>query len=235
MNILKRNKTLFLAIFIYIAIAIMMPDKIGKVFENSLYYFKELFEVIPLILLLTAMIDAWIPQELIGDKIGSGAGIKGYALSLLIGSVSAGPIYAAFPVTKMLYKKGAGLSNVTIILSAWAVIKLPMLINETKFLGFNYMITRWIITIFAIMIIGTIVGKLVKREDVDKNIKLDKQKELIEVDKAYCIGCGICAKLEPKHFEIINKKAIAKKIDEANMDDIKNIAKKCPVKAIKVI
>ena len=30
-------------------------------------------------------------------------------------------------------KKGASISNIVIILSAWAVIKVPMLANEAKF------------------------------------------------------------------------------------------------------
>lgn len=232
-NAIKKNKTLTLALLIYLLVAVMMPDKIGKVLENSVYYFKELFEVIPLILLLTAMIDAWIPQDLIGEKMGSGAGIKGYALSLFIGSVSAGPIYAAFPVTKMLYNKGAGIANITVILSAWAVIKLPMLINETKFLGFNYMITRWIITIIAIMIMGAIVGKCVKREDVGENRAVILDKGSIWIDDAYCIGCGICSKLAPDDFEIINKKAILKNSDKVMNEMISEVVKKCPAKAIK--
>lgn len=234
MTLIKKNKTLFLAFMLYAGIALLLPHRIGEVMDNSLYYFKELFEVIPLILLLTAMIDAWVPQELIGDKIGSDAGLKGYFFSLIIGSVSAGPIYAAFPVTKMLYKKGASLSNITVILSAWAVVKLPMLINEAKFLGFNYMITRWLTTIIAIMIMGTIVGRLVKRTDVDKNIITDDQKDLIAVNEAYCIGCGLCARIAPDYFEMVDKKAVLLNSEKVTLVNVKEIAKKCPAKAINI-
>ena len=232
MMIIKKNKTLFLAFVLYLGIALFMPHRIGEVFDNSLYYFKELFEVIPLILLLTAMIDAWIPQALIGNKLGADAGFKGYFFSLIIGSVSAGPIYAAFPVTKMLYKKGASLSNITVILSAWAVVKLPMLINEAKFLGFNYMMTRWIITIIAIMIMGTIVGKIVKREDVEKSIKSHDETGVLAVNESYCIGCGLCVKMAPEYFKMVHKKAVLNHDHEFILEDLKDVIEKCPAKAI---
>ncbi len=45
MTLIKRNKTLFLAFVLYAGIGILLPHRIGEVMDNSLYYFKELFEV----------------------------------------------------------------------------------------------------------------------------------------------------------------------------------------------
>jgi hypothetical protein len=38
------------------------------------------------------------------------------------------------------------ISNIVIILSTWAVIKVPMLLNESKFLGTKIMFNRWVLT-----------------------------------------------------------------------------------------
>ena len=40
--------------------------------------------------------------------------------------------------------------SIIIILSSWAVIKIPMLLNEAKFLGAKFMIIRWLLTVIAI-------------------------------------------------------------------------------------
>jgi hypothetical protein len=42
--------------------------------------------------------------------------------------------------------------NLVIILSAWAVIKVPMLLNELKFLEFEFMAVRWVLTVIAIVV-----------------------------------------------------------------------------------
>jgi uncharacterized membrane protein YraQ (UPF0718 family) len=77
-----------------------------------------------------------------------------------------GPIYAAFPFCIMLHKKGASIKNIVIILSSWAVIKIPMLLNEVKFLGIKFMVFRWILTVIAIVIFSWITSKIVKDEDI---------------------------------------------------------------------
>ncbi len=87
-------------------------------------------------------------------------------LSLIVGSVSAGLIYAAFPMCIMLYKKGASIRNLIIILSSWAVIKVPMLLNETKFLGPKFMLIHWVVTIMAIVIFLWIAEKFISDDDL---------------------------------------------------------------------
>lgn len=141
-------------------------------------------------------------MEYLGDE----SGLKGSFISILLGSISAGPIYAAFPVCKTLLKKGASVSNIVIILSAWAVIKIPMLANEAKFLSPKFMATRWIFTTISIIIMAYIVSKVVKKEDIPMEDE-EIEEGLILVNQQYCMGCGVCEKLAPEYFEIADKKA----------------------------
>jgi uncharacterized membrane protein YraQ (UPF0718 family) len=76
--------------------------------------------------------------------------------SLLIGSSSAGSIYIAFPICQSILKKRASVSIVVVILSAWAVIKIPMLFVEMKFLCNEFMITRYILTVPGVLFIGMV-------------------------------------------------------------------------------
>jgi ferredoxin len=158
--------------------------------------------------------------------------VKGNLLSLLLGSISAGPIYAAFPIGKSLLSKGASITNIVIILSSWAVIKVPMLANEAKFLGVDFMIVRWILTVISIVIMGYLTAVIVKKKDLPGIKAKDKQK--FTVKEEYCVGCGICSTMAPEIYEIQDKKAIVK-VAPDNDKLIKAVietVKKCPTNAI---
>jgi uncharacterized membrane protein YraQ (UPF0718 family) len=212
-----------------------MPDKANSSVENSMYYVIEMFQIMPVIFILTSIIEAWVPRKVIMSGFGEKSGIKGTLFSFLLGSFSAGPIYAAFPVCKMLLKKGASVANVVIILSAWAVIKIPMLANEAKFLGVKFMGIRWILTVISILVMAYIVSIFVKKE----SIPIQEEEILGEITgvyikKQYCIGCGVCGKLAPEYFEIVDKKAKSKSgtLTKEEIEKLKPVIEKCPAKAI---
>jgi uncharacterized membrane protein YraQ (UPF0718 family) len=243
LEFIKKNKLLSAVILIYGILLIAAPDKGLLSLKNSMYYVKEMLMVMPAIFILTLIIDAWVPKELILKSLGEKSGIKGGILSLAFGSLSAGPLYAAFPMCKMLLNKGASIANIVIILSSWAVIKVPMLANEAKFLGVKFMSMRWVLTVISIFVMAYILSKIVKKEDMPiAQAASSKQEEIVSgeivaiaVKKQYCIGCGMCEDLAPKNFEINRKKAIVKneKINDGDqMTKIKGIIDKCPVKAI---
>lgn len=234
----RRNKLLFLVITIYLFLLGIMPDKAIQSSKNSMYYIIEMLEIMPVIFILTSLIEAWVPRKAIENSFGENSGIRGTIFSFLLGSFSAGPIYAAFPVCKMLLKKGASTSNIVVILSAWAVIKVPMLANEAKFLGAKFMAIRWILTTTSIFIIAYIMSKVVKKEDLlDEEEKQANENAVLAIRSQYCIGCGLCTKLSPDTFIICDKKAklINENIQLQNTDNAESINKtieKCPTKAI---
>lgn len=236
-KMIKSNAFLVFVIFVYLFLLIFMPDKGIQSFNNSLYYVKEMLIIMPVILLLTSLLEAWVPKRTIENTLGEGSGIKGFVFSFLLGSFSAGPIYAAFPVCKMLIKKGASIANIVIILSAWAVIKIPMLANESKFLGPKFMVIRWSLTTVSILVMAIITSTIVKKDDIPKDNSSDKENALLTVDNKFCIGCGMCMKIAPEEFIIKDKKAsVTKKIviyKESNQ--VRQAIDKCPAKAIKYI
>lgn len=232
MSMIKNNKLLVIVGVIYVVLLVVVPDFAIRAFGNSTYYLLEMIQIIPVIFMITLFIEAWIPKETITKHFGEKSGVKGSMFAFILGSISAGPIYAAFPVGRMLLKKGASIQNVVIILSAWAVIKVPMLANEAKFLGPKFMVTRWILTVIAIAIMATIMGKFIKKSEV-LAVDADNNQELI-IEKMACIGCGICADLMPEYFEMEDNKAnVVKSPMVEHEDKIEGTAKKCPVNAIK--
>lgn len=232
---IKTNKFLFGVILLYGLLALWMPGKALESVSNSLYYVKEMLMIMPVILLLTALITAWVPTDAIEKNLGKDSGFKGSLFSFLLGSFSAGPIYAAFPVCKALLAKGASISNIVILLSTWAVLKVPMLVNEAKFLGPQFMIFRWILTTIAIFLMGYITSKFVKAEDIPaSDLSGFLGEDALHISSDYCIGCGICAKASPKHFKMEGKKAtvISQDITEEDKESINHAVAKCPPKII---
>jgi len=232
---IKNNKLLTAVAIAYLTLLFAMPEKAVLSTKNSMYYVIEMLQIMPVVFILTSIIEAWVPKEVIMKGFGDKSGVKGSIFSFLLGSLSAGPIYAAFPICKMLLKKGASVANIVIILSAWAVVKVPMLANEAKFLGLEFMGVRWILTTISIFIMAFLVSKLVKKESIpiDQDIN-PQEKGVIHIHNEYCIGCGICAKIAPESFVMENKKAGVKE-EPYQVEDIANIksaVEKCPSKAI---
>lgn len=230
-SIVKKNKLLFFVAFAYLMVLAVSPEKALSSVNNSIYYLIEMIQVLPVIFLLTVVIDALVPKEMIMRGFGENSGIKGNLLALLLGSISAGPIYAAFPISKTLLGKGANISNIVIILSTWAVVKVPMLFNEVKFLGINFMIVRWILTVAAIFAMAYLTAMFVKKTDlpVDESVS-----NTLEIKEEYCIGCGICVNMLPDYYEMENNKAVVRKNPEGIhvLKAINESINKCPAKAI---
>lgn len=233
LTLLKKNMIVLFVALVYAVVFVVAPEKAAQSVSNSVYYLIEMLQVLPIIFLLTVVIEAWVPKELIIRGFGEKSGIKGNLLSLLLGSISAGPIYAAFPISKSLFSKGASITNIVIVLSSWAVIKVPMLANEVKFLGLNFMAVRWILTVISILIMGYLTAVVVKRKDLPELAPQTKSARLI-IKKEYCIGCGLCSKMMPEFYEMKNNKAevIALPKNEKSTKAIIETVNKCPTNAI---
>lgn len=231
LKILKKSLFTVIIIITYALVFILKPETGMVAVVNSGYYLKEMLMIMPVIFVLTALLDVWVPKETIMKYLGKKSKSKGVILSFLLGAISAGPIYAAFPVCIMLHKKGASIKNIVIILSSWAVIKIPMLLNEVKFLGIRFMFVRWILTVIAIVIFSWITSKIVKDEDLPS--EPTSKLEGVIINRNACMGCSLCVKNYPELFEISNKKAQVKEYDFILNDTKLNKAiDNCPVNAI---
>jgi uncharacterized membrane protein YraQ (UPF0718 family) len=228
---IKENLFLFIVALAYMILFIINPTMGTNTVKNSGYYIKEMIMIMPVIFVLTALLDMWVPKEKIMRYLGKDAKAKGVFLSFVVGSISAGPIYAAFPMCIMLHKKGASIRNIIIILSSWAVIKVPMLLNEAKFLGPQFMAIRWVLTVIAIIIFSWISAKIIKDKDLPGEVLTQPG---LHINRNACMGCTLCAKNYPEVFEMKNRKAITKSYEGLDLDQekLENAISSCPVNAI---
>ncbi|MBN2617905.1 MAG: permease, partial [Spirochaetales bacterium] len=187
MGRIKQFKILILAALLYFVFFIINKEIFFSAIKITRGFLAEMVQVLPPVMILSALITVWVPSKTIQKGLGEKAGLKGRFLSILIGSFSAGPIYAAFPAALVLFKKGASVSNMVIILSSWAVIKIPMLMVEIQFLGLKFSLTRFLLTIPAVIGIGLLTEKLVKRHNIKEE---DLENEYIQLPNLNCGGCG---------------------------------------------
>src|SRR4030042_4029910 len=119
----------FIIALIALIVVLIINLKTGLRALNVIgFSFKEMALVLPPIFILLGLLDVWIPKEKIMKYMGEGSGIKGIILAMIIGSVAAGPLYAAFPVAAALMRKGGKFTNILIFIGAWSTTKAPMLL-----------------------------------------------------------------------------------------------------------
>lgn len=119
----------------------------GKaVFTNFTQSFVEMVTFVPFLFIIVGLFDVWVPKEKIQKHIGEESGIKGIVLVVLLAMLQAGPLYGAFPVAYVLYKKGASIRNIFIYLGAFSSLKIPMLGIEIGYLGVEFSLVRTLVS-----------------------------------------------------------------------------------------
>jgi uncharacterized membrane protein YraQ (UPF0718 family) len=133
------------------------PGQALSVLSVSKDYLLEMLSILPPVLVLCGLFDAWVPKPTVERLMGDASGIKGTFIAFLLGTVAMGPLYAAFPIGKSLLDKGASLFNVAVFLCVWASIKIPMILFEVRFLGAEFALLRLALTVPAILVISALL------------------------------------------------------------------------------
>ncbi len=89
----------------------------------------------------------------------------GIILVIILGMFQAGPLYGAFPVAAILYKKGASIRNIFIYLGAFSTLKIPMLGIEIGYLGVKFTLARTLVSLPLIIGIGYVMEWYLKDKD----------------------------------------------------------------------
>ncbi len=167
---------IFFGITIVIVVIILMffPAKTDAVVSTSKEYFIEMMIVLPAVMIIMGLFAVFISDETVLKYLGKNSGVKGIAIALFLGALPTGPLYIAFPLAATLLKKGSRISNIIVFLSAWACIKLPQELVELQFLGLDFMLSRLILTIIFVIIMGFVIEKIFEWSDKEQMIDMKK-------------------------------------------------------------
>jgi len=159
-DIINKFKFPIIVLFIYILLAFLLPATAARSTQVTLDYFKEMAIIMPPVFLLMGLMEVWVPKDKIQQWVGSGSGIRGGLIALILGTLPTGPLYVAFPMTATLLRKGASVTNMVIFLGSWAALKIPQLMVEIKFLGIYFSGLRFVLTLVALVLMGVIMEKI---------------------------------------------------------------------------
>lgn len=157
----------FISMLCLTIVVFFIDNNIGlKAFSIANDSFLQMLGVIPPIMLMLGLMDVWIPRDILIKYMGDKSGLLGIFLAMLIGSLAAGPMYAAFPFTAVLMKKGVKFSNIIIFMNAWCVTKISTLLFEISALGFKFTFVRLLINIPGVIIMGLLVEYFISNKDI---------------------------------------------------------------------
>jgi len=91
---MKRYRFFLILVLINGLLFLIEPELGQKTASLSLHNLLEMLSVIPPIFLLLGLMDVWVPKETMMKYMGKDAGIKGGIFAFVLGSFSAGPLYA---------------------------------------------------------------------------------------------------------------------------------------------
>jgi uncharacterized membrane protein YraQ (UPF0718 family) len=157
---LRQYRFFLILLAINLLLVIFVPAIGRESFRITGESFLEMLLVLPPIFIILGLADVWIERETMMRFLGEKSGLKGILVAFLMGAFAAGPLYAAFPVARIMLKKGARLSNVFIFIGAWSCTKLPQLLFETSNLGWRYTLIRFAGNIVGILLIALVLDRL---------------------------------------------------------------------------
>jgi uncharacterized membrane protein YraQ (UPF0718 family) len=168
-----REKKQYLWLFLYL-VAMLASFAFGfhpgkEVFRNFTQFFIEMMTFIPFLFIIVGLFDVWFPKEQVERHIGQESGTKGILIVIVLAMLQAGPLYGAFPVAYILYKKGASVKNIFIYLGAFSSLKIPMLGMEIGYLGIRFTLARTMVSMPLFIAVGYFMEWYLKGKDFKIN------------------------------------------------------------------
>jgi uncharacterized membrane protein YraQ (UPF0718 family) len=150
---------------LFVAGSWLMPFSAGMaIARNFRMFFMEMIVFLPLMFILIGLFDVWVPKEKITRHVGPGSGSLGIFWVVLLAMLQAGPLYAAFPVAALLWKKGCSALNIFVYLGAFSTLKIPMLAFEIGFLGLRFSLLRALFSLPVFVGIGYLLALFLKNK-----------------------------------------------------------------------
>lgn len=151
-----------LVLVLFLIVSFIYPNKM----EPILLLFKNLMvQILPILILVYVIMlltNYFVDNDILKKHMGEDAGIKGWAISIISGILSVGPIYMWYPLMKDLQTKGVkNKFLITFLYNRGIKLQwLPMLI---LYFGLKYSLTLLIVIGVMSIPLGIITDKLITK------------------------------------------------------------------------
>ncbi len=127
----------------------------------------DMLLLLPCAFVLIALFEVWVKRETVERHLGSSKGVRGYFWAMVLGGMTVGGAFVAFPLAYTLHRKGASLPVIFCFLGFAGVCRIPMTIFEITFLGWKFTLVRLSSAIILLLISGIIIGSFLERRDYE--------------------------------------------------------------------
>ena len=166
--VLKRYKVPIVILFVYLIVCIINPGFFQEIKKIKLSNYITSLLLLPAIIIIVSLMDGWINKNAMVRFLGDKSGIKGHIIAFVFGCLGVGPIYVAFPIVSMIYKKGASYYNCLIIMGAWSVGRIQQLVYEIPNMGLRFTIIRFLFNFIFILLFCKTID--MTTDTKDKNV-----------------------------------------------------------------
>jgi uncharacterized membrane protein YraQ (UPF0718 family) len=142
---------------LYLALWHVAPEKTIVALRSSIDILFHVLLPLGMVFLIMIGLNAFLKPVDLAKLLGKGTAIPRNLFSAAAGIISAGPIYAWYPMLKDFREKGAEHSLVAVFLVNRAVkpFLLPMMVS---FFGWTYVLAFTFLTIAGSLCVGFVVG-----------------------------------------------------------------------------
>ena len=149
----------------YLAVFIFIPEMSGEIGACACTGLgKFIWNLVP-VFLCVGLMDVWIERDKMIKMMGDSSGLSGMGISLLLGMLTAVPVYALLPIAGLLLKKGGRISNVLIFLCSSVSVRIPLLLFEISSLGIRFAACRFVLNLAVVFVISFLVERLLSERD----------------------------------------------------------------------
>jgi uncharacterized membrane protein YraQ (UPF0718 family) len=143
----------------YLLLWHVAPEKTVAALEKSIGVFRHILLPICLVFLLMIGLNLFLKPPHVAKILGKRSNFQTKLLCAVAGVISAGPIYAWYPLLRDLREKGAAYSLIAVFLVNRSV-KLFLLPIMISFFGWTYVAILTFLTVAGSFGVGFVVGAL---------------------------------------------------------------------------
>ena len=167
MNTIKKHKWSIVLGLVLIGMFIYDVNIGSNALNLTLSNIKTMLSILPPIFIIIGLLDVWVPKETMIKYMGQNSGFQGVCIAFLLGSVAAGPLYAAFPIAAILMKKGARFAYILFFLGVWSSAKVPHMIFEYTSFGGKFTFYHILSSLIIYLVGSMLIEKLLSEESIN--------------------------------------------------------------------
>ncbi|MGM0532061.1 MAG: permease [Bacteroidota bacterium] len=141
-----------------VASLIVNQQKTLKGLKKGAMQFLKLLPTLLSVIILVSIAMHFIPEKTLIQYFGDQAGMLGYLLAAVTGSISLIPGFISYPLAGMLVESGVGYGVIALFITTLKMVGILTIPLEAKYFGMKVTLMRNGLSFIGAIVIGTIMA-----------------------------------------------------------------------------